>query len=324
MPLRLFVTRRLPDQAMQHLRDLADLDEIRVNPHDRPCTPAELREGFRWAHIVVTQLADNIDRQLLQLDPDLQMICNYGVGYNNIDVAAASEQGIPVTNTPDVLTETSADLTWALLMATARRIAEGDRFMRAGRFDGWAPELLLGQDIHGKTLGVVGMGRIGSAVARRTRGFDMEVLYHARRPVAEAVALDARLVDLNTLLQGSDFVSLHVPLTDATRHLIDEPQLRMMRPTAILVNASRGPVVNETSLVRALSEGWIAGAGLDVYEREPQMAPGLAELDNVVLAPHLGTASQETRVRMGAMIADNIKARLAGQRPPQCVNPQVL
>jgi len=324
MSFKLFVTRRLPARAMDKLEQAPEISELRVNPHDRLLTRDELAKGFGWADGVLTQLADNIDGDLLRQNPHLRIVANYAAGYNNIDVTTATDLGIPVTNTPDVLTETTADLAWSLLMAVARRLAEGDRMMRSGKFQGWAPELMLGRDIHGKTLGIVGLGRIGSAMARRARGFDMRVIYTDHKEKEQARELGAGFVDLETLLRESDFVSLHPYLDEQSRYLIDEAQLRMMRSTAILVNASRGPVVNEAALVRALREGWIAGAGLDVFENEPAMEPGLAELDNVIVIPHLGSATIDTRTAMGLEAADNILARLRGEPLLTCVNPEAL
>ncbi|MCK4222564.1 MAG: D-glycerate dehydrogenase, partial [Dehalococcoidia bacterium] len=256
----------------------------------------------------------------------LKIVANYGVGYNNIDVDCATEKGIMVTNTPDVLTETTADLTWVLLMAIARRIAEADRFTRAGKFSKFDPYLLLGSDVYGKTLGVVGLGRIGQAVARRALGFDMKVLYYDVQPAAQEIETryKAKYVDLDTLLKQSDFVTLHVPLIDATHHLMDKDRLSLMKRTAFLINASRGAVVDEQALVKVLKEGGIAGAGLDVYEKEPQLSPGLTELDNVVLIPHLGSATLQTREAMAELAAENVVAGLAGEKPPNLVNRDVL
>ena len=258
--------------------------------------------------------------------PRLKMIANLGVGYNNIDVRAATARGIPVSNTPGVLTEATADLAFTLLLAVARRVVEGDRRVRAGEFKFWAPFLFLCREVSGKTLGIVGMGRIGKAVARRARGFDMPVLYHNRSRLEsdEEDRLGARHASLDELLQQSDFVSLHVPLTAQTTHLIGGEQLAAMKPTAYLINTARGPVVNEQALLEALQARRIAGAALDVYENEPALTPGLTLLDNVVLLPHVGSATLETRTRMAAMAAQNLIAGLSGQTPPNVVNPEVF
>jgi glyoxylate reductase len=319
---KVFVTRRIPEAGLQLLEKECD---VTVNPEDRVLSKAEIIAGVRGKDGLLCLLTDRIDGEVMDASPRLKVISNYAVGFDNIDVRAATQRGIVVTNTPGVLTETTADLAWALLMAAARRIVEADRFTRAGRWAGWAPMLMLGRDVWGKTLGIVGMGRIGTAVARRARGFGMRILYHSRtrKPQLEG-ELGAEWTDLKTLLAQSDFVSLHVPLTDKTHHLIGEPELRLMKPTAYLINTSRGPVVDEKALVKALKEGWIAGAGLDVFEAEPKLHPGLAGLDNVVLAPHIGSASHETRGKMAVMAANNLLTVLKGRVPPNLVNPQVL
>lgn len=246
------------------------------------------------------------------------------VGYDNIDLPAATERGIPVSNTPGVLTDATADLAWALLFAVARRIVEADKFTRAGKFTAWGPMMFLGGDITGKTLGIVGAGRICTAVALRSRGFGMKVLYHDLVENARLKReLAARRVALEELLGESDFISLHVNMTSETRHLIGERELSLMKPTAYIINTSRGAVIDEEALVKALQSGRIAGAGLDVYEDEPRMKPGLLELDNVVLLPHIGSASIGTRTKMAVMAAENLLAMLKNERAPNCVNPEV-
>jgi len=255
-------------------------------------------------------LTDRIDDALLAAAPRLRIVANMAVGTDNVDLAAARARNVAVSNTPDVLTDATADLTWALLLATARRLAWGDRYVRGGGFTGWHPELGIGADVTGRTLGIVGPGRIGRAVAERARGFRMEVLLHGRSSTG---------LPLDELLERSDFVSLHLPLSPETRHLIGERELRRMRPHAILVNTARGPIVDEAALVRALREGWIAGAGLDVFEREPALAPGLAELPQVVLAPHVGSATTATRDRLAELAAESIVAALAGKPIPRRV-----
>ena len=261
---------------------------------------------LRGAEALLCLLTDRIDAGVLEAAGRLRIVANMAAGTDNVDLGAAERLGIAVTNTPDVLSEATADLAFALLLAVARRLVEGDRWVRSGRFAGWSPDLLLGLDVHGRTLGIVGAGRIGRAVARRAGGFGMRVLARGSREGAP----------LEELLERSDFVSLHVPLRAETRHLIGEPELRRMQSHAVLINTARGPVVDETALVRALREGWIAGAGLDVYEREPALAPGLAALDNVVLAPHAGSATRGTRARMAEIAADNVIACLTGRPLP--------
>ena len=270
-----------------------------------------------------------MDREVLEANPDLRGVANYAVGDDNVDVEAATELGIPVSNTPGVLTDTTADLTWALLLAVARRIPEADAYTREGRYRIWGPNLLLGDDVspggsgRRKVLGIVGFGRIGSAVARRAAGFEMEVLAADPRHRDRVEEAGATWVELDELLDRSDFVSLHPPLTPETRHLFGEAELRRMKEGAYLINVSRGPVVDEEALVRALREGWIAGAALDVYEDEPELAPGLAELDNVVLTPHVGSASRDTRGRMARIAATNALSHLRGREAPNAVNPGV-
>jgi glyoxylate reductase len=253
-------------------------------------------------------------------------VANFGVGYNNIDVAAAARRGVMVTNTPGVLTESTADLAMALLLAVGRRIVASDRYTREGRFQFWVPFHFLGHEVSGTTLGIAGMGRIGQAVARRARGFDMKVLYHnrTRLPADLERSLGAQWVQWDRLLSESDYLSLHVPLTSETRHLIGATELGMMKPGAFLINTARGPVVDEAALLDALRSGRIAGAGLDVYENEPELTPGLTDLDNVVLLPHVGSATVATRRRMAAMAVDNLLAGLAGREPPNWVNAEMM
>lgn len=318
MPLKVLVTRRLPGDAVSGLEHRF---ELVLNREDRDLTYEELNEMARGAAGVLSMLSNRIDRAFIESHPELRVVSNYAVGYNNIDLAAARDHGVTVTNTPGVLTETTADLAWALIMAVCRRVVEGDSLTREGRFDGWAPEMLLGVDIHGRTLGIVGMGRIGTAVARRASGFGMKILYHNRDPKPGVEKeLGARRVELDTLLAGSDIVSLHTPLTDGTTHLIDRRRLGLMKPTAVLINTARGPVVDEAALVEALRERRIFGAGLDVYEREPELHPGLADLPNTVLLPHLGSASTATRQRMTRIAVDNLTAVLEGREPSHPVS----
>jgi len=317
-----FVTRKLPGQGLERLRDLC---EVTVFPEDRNMTKEELLEIIPGQDAIITMLANPIDSEVIGAGQKLKVIANYAVGFNNIDLAAATARGIAVVNTPDVLTAASADFAWALLLATARRVVEGDALVRAGRFAGWAPELLLGVEVHGKTLGIVGAGRIGQAVAKRARGFAMRILYHNRTRLPEDVERELGLeyADLDALLKEADFVSLHCPLTPETRHLIGERELGLMKPTAVLINTARGPVVDEGALVQALREGRIYGAGLDVFENEPALHPGLAELPNVVLAPHIASAGRETRLQMVDLVVSDVLAVLKGQRPRNLVNPEI-
>ncbi len=275
-------------------------------------------------------LSDTVDREVLEANPDLLGIANFAVGYNNIDVAAATELGIPVSNTPEVLTETTADLTWALLLAATRQIPAAHQFTVSGEFRIWNPVLFLGDDVgpggsgRRKTLGVIGFGRIGRAVARRALGFDLNVLAYDPGSRAEIEASPAvRWSELDDLLRASEFVTLHTPLTPKTRHLIARRELELMKPAAYLINVARGPIVDEAALVDALREGQIRGAALDVYEAEPELAPGLVDLPNVVLAPHIGSATHETRNEMAAIAARNAIAHLRGDRAPEAVNPEV-
>ncbi len=319
-----FITRKTFDEV------LAYFDEAGIgyfhNAQDVPLPPAELAEQLAQsgAPALMSVLTDTVDATLLDAAPQLQVVANVAVGYNNVDVQAATERGIVVTNTPDVLTETTADLAFALLMAAARRLSEADPYMRAGKYKRWQLfQPHLGLDVYGKTLGIVGMGRIGAATARRgALGFGMRVLYHGHHDHLEADReWGAQRVDMETLLRQSDFISLHVPLTEETHHMIAARELAMMKPTAIIVNTSRGPVIKEVDLVAALQDGVIAGAGLDVYEEEPQMQPGLAGLyEHVVLTPHIGSGSVETRLRMSMTAAQNAAAVLQNQRPPNPVN----
>ena len=319
------VTRRIPEPALELLRAA---DEVWLSPHDRPLTDDELHEAVSGADAVVTLLHDKVDGDLLDAaGPQLKCIANVAVGYDNVDVAAASERGIVVTNTPGVLTDATADLAMALILIVTRRLAEGERLIRSREPWSWHMFFLLGTSLAGKTLGVVGLGAIGRATARRARAFGMEIVYAGPRRVSEETEAElggARRVPLMQLLSTADVVSLHTPLTPETRHLIDSTALRQMRPEAYLVNTSRGPIVDEAALVKALRGHKIAGAALDVFEEEPNVHPGLLELDNVVLIPHLGSATIETRTAMAVLAADNALAVLRGERPPTPVNPEVL
>ncbi len=317
-----FVTRRIPDAGLDLLRNAGV--NFEVSPEDRVLTHEELVAGVSGRDGVLCLLTDVVDEPVLEAARGARVFANYAVGYNNVDVVAATKRGIMVTNTPGVLTETTADMAWALIMATARRIVEGDTLVRAGEFHGWGPMMLLGMDVFGGTLGIVGAGRIGCAVARRAQGFGMKVLYTDSAPNPEISSLNAKRVDLDELLRVSDIVTLHVPLLEETHHLIGRRELALMKKSAILVNTSRGPVVDERALVEALKSGSIAGAGLDVYEDEPQLAPGLADCRNTVLTPHTASATIATRNKMAVMAATNLLAALHGEKPPNLVNPEVL
>jgi len=321
----IFVARRIPDQGLNLLFEAFGEDSVVVAPQDAPISREALLEGVRGADAILPILTDRIDAGVMDAaGGGLRIIANYAVGYNNIDVPAATERGIPVTNTPGVLTETTSDTVWALLMMTARRFGEAERYLRAGAWGGWGPMQLLGLDVHGKTLGIYGMGRIGQAVARRAQCFNMAVLYYdPAEPVLEE-GVPGTPVDRDTLLAESDFISVHCPLLPETTHAFGRDEFKAMKKTACIVNTSRGPVVDENALVEALETGEIHGAGLDVFEEEPTVHPGLLARENAVLLPHLGSATEETRGKMAAIAARNIVARLNGQDPPNCVNPEVL
>lgn len=324
METKIFVTRRLPARAMEFLEENF---WVECNPHDRVLERAELLEKVKGKDGLLPLLTDVIDGGVMDAaGKQLKVIANYAVGYNNIDVDAATQRKIAVTNTPGVLTETTADLTMALILAVARRIVEGDAFVRAGKYEGWSPLMLLGTDVHHKTLGLFGFGRIGRAVAKRAAGFDMRILYHDRvkaQPELEK-QVNAKKVDRETLLKASDFVSLHVPLLPETEGLIGPEELSLMKPNAIIINTARGEVIKEEALVEALQAKKIAGAGLDVFEREPEIHPALTEMNNVVVLPHIGSGSLETRTKMGLMAAENLIAALKGGVPPNCINPEIF
>jgi lactate dehydrogenase-like 2-hydroxyacid dehydrogenase len=296
-----------------------------VHGEDEPMQPAQLAEACRTVEGLMVS-GGKVSEELLAQAPRLRAVATVGVGYDNIDVAACTRRRILVTNTPGVVTESTADLAFALLMAVARRVVENDRFIREGRWSRWQWGMQWGADIHGKTLGLYGFGRIGQAVARRAGGFSMRILYHAidRPAPQDEQQLGAQFVSRDELLRQADFLSLHVPLSSATHHLIGAQELAMMKPTAFLINTSRGKVVDEAALVQALQTKRIAGAALDVFENEPRLHPGFLALPNVVLSPHLGTATSETRMAMAMLAADNLLAALDGQRPPNLVNPEVL
>jgi glyoxylate reductase len=306
---KVLLTKRIPSSAFARLDEACDVD---LNDRETDLTHDELIERVRGKQGVITLLTNTVNRQVLDAGSELKVVANIAVGYNNIDVPAARERGVVVTNTPDVLTESSADLTWALILGITRRVVEGDRLVRTGNWKGWALDFMLGTELGGKQLGIVGFGRIGRAVAARAGAFGMRVAYMSRTPQKVA---EAEQMPLDRLLATSDIVSLHCPLTPETRHLIDQPALARMKRSAYLINTSRGPVVDEAALAWALKNRIISGAALDVYEEEPKVHPDLLTLENVVLAPHLGSATTETRTAMADLAVRNTIAVLTGQPP---------
>ena len=316
---QLLISKRIYSEAVEYLRERA---EIEYHDSDESYPAEDLLEQLAGKDGVVSQLTDRFSDEVMAALPSLKVISNVAVGFDNIDIEAATRRGIAVTNTPDVLTETTADLAFALLLTAARRVGEAERFLRGGRWRGWGIDQLCGQDVHHSTLGILGMGRIGRALARRARGFEMKVIYHdaVRAPERIEGELALSFVPFETLLREADLVSVHVPLAPQTRRLISGPQLALMKKTAVLVNTSRGPVVDEAALAEALEQGEIAAAGLDVYESEPSVEPRLLALENVVLTPHIASASVATRRKMCIMAAENALAALDGKRPPNLVN----
>ncbi len=320
---RVYVARRIPGPGLELVRREAD---VTVWPTDEVPPPRDvLIQEAAASDGIISLLTDRIDGQLLDAAPRLRVVSNYAVGFDNIDVGAATSRGVVITNTPGVLTETVADFTMALMLATARRVVEGDKFTRAGRWKSWEPMLLLGPDVYGATLGLVGFGRIGASVARRARGFGMRILYYdvVRRQDLES-ELGIEFASFEDVLRQADFVSVHTPLTPETRHLISGPQFRLMKKTAVLVNTARGPIVDPDALYQALSSGQIWGAGLDVFEVEPVPKDHpLLTLENIIVVPHIASASVETRTKMANMAVENLLAALAGRKPPHLVNPDV-
>jgi len=323
MKPKVFISRMIPQEGLDLVLAACDAE---VNTADTHLSQAQLIDRVRDKAGLLCLLTDEIDEAILAASPQLKVVANVAVGFNNIDVAAATRRKIMVTNTPGILDHTTADFAWCLLLASARRLVEADRYTRAGKYTGWGIMLLCGEDVYGKTLGICGLGRIGRGVAKRARGFDMKILYTdaIRAPVEVERELGAQYVDKETLFREADFVTLHVPLLPETHHYVSAKELALMKKTAHLINASRGPVVDEAALVQALRERRIGGAGLDVYEYEPKLTPGLTELDNVTLAPHIASASVETRTKMAVMAATNLVDALQGRRPPNLVNPEVL
>ena len=310
----LYLSRLLPDPVMAIVRERFQLVQEPLNTLP---APSALREGLCQADAAIVTLGDKIGAETIHADTRLKILANYAVGYNNIDLAAARQRGLIVTNTPDVLTDATADLTWALILATARRIVEGDALVRSGSWTGWGPTQLLGTEVSGKRLGIIGMGRIGQAVAQRAVGFRMQVRYHTRQFMTTAsLPREWEYRSLEGLLGEADIMTIHVPLTPNTHHLIGARELALMKPTAFVINTARGPIVDEGALVNALKTGIIAGAGLDVYEQEPAIHPALTELKQVVLLPHLGSATLQARVQMGLVCLKNIQAVLDGHPAP--------
>ncbi|MDX9872670.1 MAG: D-glycerate dehydrogenase [Clostridia bacterium] len=321
--MKIFITRLLPEEGLQLLRQEAD---VRVWPEELPPPYEILKKEAQDSDGLVSLLTDRIDAALLENCPKLKIISNYAVGYDNIDIAAASKKSIMVTNTPGVLTETTADLAFALMMSCARRITESQAYVKAGHWKTWGPTLLLGRDLYGATLGLIGLGRIGAAVARRARGFDMKILYYSRtRQEQLEKEFGLTYAGLEEVLKEADFLSIHVPLTEHTRGLINKDSLRLMKKTAVLINTARGPIINEADLYMALKEKSIWAAGLDVTDPEPMLPDNpLLTLDNCLVAPHIGSASVATRTKMSVMVAENILAGLKGERPANLVNTELF
>lgn len=320
---KVFITRCLPDVDSAKLKEIADVE---IWSERKPPPYSLLLEKAKQIDGLLCLLTDRVDRQLIETATALKVIAQMAVGYDNIDISAATARKIPVGNTPGVLTDATADLTWALLMAAARRIGEAERFVRNGQWQTWEPTLLLGADLSGATLGIIGFGRIGRAVARRARGFDLRLLYHSRQRQERELerSMGVEYAPLDTLLQESDFVTLHASLTPDTRHLIGDRQLKLMKRSAILINTARGAMVDPEALLAALTTGQIAGAALDVTEPEPlPTSSPLLQLENVIITPHIGSASQKTRTKMAQMAVDNLIAGLEGKMLPYCVNPEI-
>ena len=320
---KVFVTREMPERGLRVIEERFDTEVWREYA---PPPKKIIIEKAARVDALATLLSDKIDAEVFDVAPNLKIVAQMAVGFDNINVGEATKRGICVTNTPGVLTETTADFAWALLMAIARRVVEADTYVRSGNWKvGWHPMMIQGRDVHGATIGIVGLGRIGSSIAKRAKGFDMNVLYYdvVRRPDIEKEH-NIQFTDMDLLFKKADFVTINVPLTKGTYHLVDEERLRMMKKTAFLINNARGPVVDEKALYKALKEGWIAGAGLDVFEQEPTSKENpLLKLNNVVVAPHISSASYETRSRMAEMVAENLVAFFEGKTPPNLVNPGV-
>ena len=318
MKPKVFITRKILPEALDYLKEHTDFE---IGSMERDLTKKEIREKIKGKEGLLSQLMDEIDKQVIDASSSLRIIANCAVGYNNIDVDYAKKKGVLVTNTPGVLTETTTDLTWALIMAVARRIPQADKFVREKKFKGWKIDLFLGKEVTGKRLGIIGMGRIGRAVALRAQAFSMDIVYtdpHRLRPEEEK-QYRAKKLSLEKLLSTSDIVTIHAPLSSETHHLISREKLNLMKKEAILINAARGPIVDEEALTEALQNKRIWGAGLDVYEREPEIEEKLLSLDNVVLLPHIGSATYETRLKMSMIAARNLVQGLSGEKPDNLV-----
>ncbi|MCG3227646.1 MAG: D-glycerate dehydrogenase [Candidatus Heimdallarchaeota archaeon] len=320
MKQKVFITRLIPQQGIDILKEHF---EVSVFPEKRPIKKKELKRLAKGCVGLIPLLTDRVDAEIMD-KTGIKAISNFAVGVDNVDIEAATARKIPVMNTPGVLTNATADLTFSLILGTARRLVEADNYFRTGKWNGWDPLLLLGGDVSGKTLGIVGLGRIGKAVAERAKGFGMEVIYNSRAKFQDDERLlGIKFVSLKELLKKSDFVTLHTPYTEATHHLIGRKELELMKPSAYLINTARGQIINEEELIEGLQEGLIAGAGLDVYYAEPKFNKELAKLTNVILLPHIGSASLETRTNMAIIAAENLKNALFGNRPAHIINPEI-
>ncbi len=322
---KIYITREIPEAGLTLLHKNFGTNNVRYYNQPTPIPRDILLKETKGCDAILSMLTDKIDAEVMDnAGPQLKIIANYAVGYDNIDIEEATKRKICVTNTPGILTETTADLAWALILASARRLGEGERLVRASQWAGWNPTLLLGVDVYGKTLGIFGMGRIGQAVARRAMGFNMKVIYYDLMDVPLPPEIKATKVDKETLLRESDFISIHCPLTPQTYHAFKYEDFKKMKRTACIINTARGPIIDEEALAKALKEGLIFSAGLDVFEKEPEVHPDLLTCHNVILIPHLGSASIETRSKMAEVAAINIISRLNGEVPPNLVNPEAL
>jgi glyoxylate reductase len=321
--MKIFVTRKIPQPGLDFL--LKQGYELEINKYNRVLTKKEIIKGLENKDGLISLLTDNIDKDIILSETKLKMIANYAVGYDNIDIQTATENKILVSNTPDVLTDATAEMAWALLLSTARRIVEGDQFTRAGKFMGWDPMLMLGQDISNKTLGVIGTGRIGTSFALKSKGFNMKILYlDNNKNILLEKKLNAKKVNKIELIEKSDFISIHLPLNNDTKHIIGLKEFKIMKKTAILINTSRGPIIDEKALAKALKEKMIFAAGLDVYENEPKVDNRLFKLNNVILQPHSASATYQTRSNMGIIAAKNMIDGLNGKIPKNCVNKEIF